>query len=92
MGSLPATVTVEFVCQVRSTAGDAEFNLRLGGGDGAVDGTIIATIVSSSTSTEERVATATFSNPNGLRRLKVTAMSSANLETAEISGVTVTFR
>ncbi|MES2339295.1 MAG: hypothetical protein V4537_14470 [Pseudomonadota bacterium] len=92
MSSLPASITVEFVAQVRSTAGAATFRLYLGGGDGTVDGTLIATITSSNPSAEEKVATSTFVNPTGLKRLKVTIESSALGETAEISGVTVTFR
>jgi hypothetical protein len=92
MGSLPGSITVEFVAQVRATSGTATFRLRLGGGDGAADGTVIATITTTSASFVEAVATATFSNPTGLKRLKVTIESSGAGETGEINGVTVTFR
>ncbi len=92
MGSLPGSLTVEFVAQVRSTSGTASFRLRLGGGDTAADGTVLATMTTASASFVEVIATASFTNPTGLKRLKVTAESSALGETAEIKGITVTFR
>lgn len=91
-GALPASLTVEISGHFRSDSGTATFRVRLGGGDRAVDGTVIATVTTASATFAELSDTSTFVNPTGLLRLKVTAESSAAAQFGEFKDVVVTLR
>lgn len=92
-GALPAgSLTAELAGSVYSGSGTATFRLRLGGSDGAADGTVLATITHALASFLGKNATGTFTNPTGLQFVKVTAQSSSAAVDAMIKGPVVTFR
>ncbi|HVZ89644.1 MAG TPA: hypothetical protein VHG72_21965 [Polyangia bacterium] len=93
IGALAASVTAEMVAAVNSQSGTAVMRVRVGGGDRTVDGSIVATLNASSTSFTVENNGSTFTNPNGLVRVKITIQPSASGQDAQIDGgATVTFR
>lgn len=86
------TLTGELACSALSASGTATFRLRVGGTDGGVDGTTIATVTATSSGYLKKNGSGTFTNPTGLNFVKVTAQSSAGAVDARIKGPVVTFR
>lgn len=74
---LPAgTLAVSFSAYVRALGGSAgTFRLRIGGTDGATDGTLLGTISATSTSFQMVTASGTVANPLGRTRVKLTGQS-----------------
>jgi hypothetical protein len=93
MGALAASVTLELVAAVLSQSGTATFRVRVGGGDRTVDGSIVATINATAASFVQKNNSSSFTNPNGLQRVKLTVQSSVSGQDAQIDGgATVTVR
>jgi hypothetical protein len=82
-----ATLNTLLVAAVKSSSGTATFRLRIGGTEGLADGTVVATITTSSASFVSARGTGTHANPGGLVLLKVTAQSSGGGNTATIRGI-----
>jgi len=93
IGALAASVTAEMVAAVKSQSGTAVMRVRVGGSDRTADGSIVATLNASSSSFTVENNGSTFTNPNGLVRVKITIQPSASGQDAQIDGgATVTFR
>jgi hypothetical protein len=92
-GALPSgMVTMVFTAR-GMTAGGATgtWNLRLGGSDTGVDGTVLATLSVTSSSLATVSASASFTNPNATQVVKLTGASSVEGLDAEIESVVCTF-
>jgi hypothetical protein len=78
---------------VLSQSGTATVRLRLGGSDGVVDGTVVATLNATASSFVDANNSSTIANPNGLQRMKLTIQSSAAGQNAQVDrGATITVR
>ena len=92
-GSLPAgTLTAEITAQIMAAAGTATFRVRLGGTDRAVDGTVLATMTTTSATFARATANGTFTNPTGIAYVKVTEQTSSPGNAAGIRGMVTTIR
>ena len=93
LDSLPAgTLTAEITAQIMAAAGTATFRVRLGGTDRAVDGTILATLTTTSATFARATAHGTFTNPTGIAYVKVTEQTSSPGSAAGIRGMVTTIR
>lgn len=91
--SLPGgTLSAKLVAWVSSAGGTATFRLRIGGTRAGADGTVVATITSTSATLEAKKATGTFANPGGLQALKLSLQSSAAAVAADIEGAEAEIR
>lgn len=89
---LPATVTVAFTAEVLSASGTATFRLRVGGTDGAADGTVVATTTTASPTYVQGTASATISNPTGKQLVKITLQAAAVGQDARLKSMVLTIR
>jgi hypothetical protein len=80
------------MAQILVTSGTGTFRLRYGGTPDNADGTVLATMTTTSATYANASATASFSNPTGLQIVKVTAQNTTSLQDARIRAVVVTFR
>lgn len=93
--TLPAgNISAIFAASVRVAGGaTGTFRLYLGGTDGAINGTLLATISTTAAAFEARTVTnASFANPTGVQLLKITGQTSSAGQDARIKGSTVTLR
>jgi hypothetical protein len=92
-GNLPSgMVTMAFTARGFTLGGaTGTWKLRLGGTDGGVDGTVLATITVTSSSYATVSTSASFSNPNGNQVLKLTGMSSVLGLDTQLESVICTF-
>lgn len=72
------SISVMFAATIRALDGaTGTFRVRVGGTDNAVDGTIIATITTTSSTFTAVSTSATVTNPEGLQKCKLTGQSSS---------------
>lgn len=92
-GALTAgSLTGEVMASALSASGTATYRLRLGGSDGAADGTVICSFTHALASFQTKNASGSFTNPTGLLYVKLTAQSSGAAVDARLKGPVVTFR
>ena len=92
-GGLPAgLITMTFTARGQSFGGAyGTWRVRLGGSDGSVDGTVLATLAITSSSLGNVSASASFANPNGMQVVKLTGLSSVTGLDTELESVVCTF-
>lgn len=74
----PGSITIMFAATIRALDGaTGTFRVRVGGADNAADGTILATITTTSSSFAAVSTSATITNPEGLQKCKLTGQSSS---------------
>ena len=91
----PITLYPKLVALTKQTGGaTGTYRLRIGGTQGAVDGTILATLTTTQgayPSTPDTVTGSSFSNPTAPRLIKVTGAASSAGQTARIRGINILF-
>lgn len=86
--SLPAgTIPAALTAQVAADAGNTTARLRIGGTDRVVDGTVLATITTSSATFVKLTNGGTLTNPTGVGYVKVTLQTSSPGNAARIRGM-----
>lgn len=85
----PASLRVEFAALAKVASGTAIFRIRIGGTPGGVDGTLVATLTTTSTAFAISVASGAYGNLGGTLLIKVTAQSPGSGVIAAIKSVTV---
>jgi len=89
-GLLPATITVQLTAAVYSETGTATFRVRIGGSDGAADGTSVLSLTRVGASFADGSGTATIANPTGIQKVKITAENGADGAEARIKDAALT--
>jgi hypothetical protein len=91
---LPAgMLTLAFSAYARALGGaTGTFRLRLGGTDGAVDGTLLATLTATSTSFQMLTTSASISNPTGRVLVKLTGQSNTLGLDAQVKSTVAIFQ
>jgi hypothetical protein len=89
---LPASLTVKFAAEVLSLDGTGTFRVRIGGTAGAVDGTVVATITTTSVTFEAKQSSGSIASLTGEQLVKVTAENATVDNDAQITAVLVTIR
>jgi hypothetical protein len=84
------TLTLELAARVASSTGVATFKVYVGGNYDAIDGTLVATGTTSSATFVAAGLSGTFTNPTGIRPVKLTITSSAAGASGELKEGTVT--
>jgi hypothetical protein len=90
MGLLPASITMQMTAMLASASGTSTYRLRIGGTDGAADGTVVATMTRGLPAYAIALATATVVNPTGLLLVKVTAQNAVLNQAARIKDLAIT--
>jgi hypothetical protein len=87
-----ATVALEFVALVRALDGaSGTFRVRLGGTDGVVDGTVVATISTSSGTYTRVSASVVIARPSGVYTVKLTGQSNTAWRDAMVKSAEAVF-
>jgi hypothetical protein len=91
-GITGARVAVALSAIVKSVNGNGTFNVRMGGAPGVADGTVIATLATTSNVFITSESTVPGANPGRHQLIKLTAFSDADNGEAHIYGKTIEFR
>ena len=75
--ALDATLTIDWTSVAKVTGGTGKIRVRVGGTQGAVDGTIVATIDVTETSYTLKSGSGSFTNPNADTFIKITGENPA---------------
>lgn len=90
-GTLGASLITSFSAVVKTVSGTATCRMRVGGTESAADGTLVASLTSTSTTFVKVSATGTLANPSGLQFVTITLQSPVGVD-AQIEGVVATIR
>lgn len=85
------TITADLTGYANSASGTATFRLYVGGTSNATDGTLVGTTTVSASSDTQIQIGATFTNPTGVRLVKLAIQSSGAAVDAQLSDTEVSF-
>jgi len=91
-GALGSSLTVEVAGAGMCDSGSAQFILRVGGGDGGIDGTAVCTLTAASSSYTDIHDSAIITNPGGYSRAIMTVTSPGAGVAARMRDITLTIQ
>ncbi|TAL29024.1 MAG: hypothetical protein EPN98_21520 [Phenylobacterium sp.] len=91
-GLTGSTVLVDLVGRALSASGTATFRIYVGGTYDALDGTLVGTTTTTSTSLVEIQISSSITNPTGLRPVKIVGTSGAAGQDARLTSYTISIR